>query len=134
MRSAQAPPPRQLRSPTPTSTTADKWARNRDQRFARFLTKRLAEAEMLGCCLAELKALAGVQDVLAEWLAQRELATGDDDGQRLSRIATLGWTLRTIAHSLWAGHPEWELAFHPGATRPPIDPLKALAYANAENS
>ncbi|MGP4049366.1 hypothetical protein [Streptomyces sp. 2A115] len=126
MRPAPTSSPRTLRSLKQTSTTTDAWASNRDQRFARFLTQRLAEAETLGCCLAELKALAGVQDVFAEWLAQRDLATEDTDDLRLNQVSTLGWTLRSIAHSIWASHPEWELAFHPAATSPPIDPLKAL--------
>jgi hypothetical protein len=109
-----------------TSVPPDEWARHRDQRFARFLTKRLAEAEALGCCLAELKALAGVQDVFAEWLAQRDLATADTDDLILNQVSTLGWALRSVAHSIWAGHPEWELSFHPSAAKPPIDPMKAL--------
>jgi hypothetical protein len=126
MRPAQTSSPRIPQSLRQTFATLDEWARNRDQRFARFLTKRLAEAEALGCCLAELKALAGVQDVFAEWLAQRDLATEDTDDLHLNQVSTLGWALRSVAHSIWAGHPEWELSFHPAATKPPIDPPKAL--------
>ncbi|MGX1915332.1 hypothetical protein ACWIID_41950 [Streptomyces phaeochromogenes] len=126
MRPVQPSSPRIQQSLRQTFATPDEWARNRDQRFARFLTKRLAEAEALGCCLAELKALAGVQDVFAEWLAQRDLATEDTDDLRLNQVSTLGWALRSVAHSIWAGHPAWEMSFHPAVTKPPIDPLKAL--------
>ncbi|MEU9190816.1 hypothetical protein AB0D14_41235 [Streptomyces sp. NPDC048484] len=134
MRRAKTSRPRTPRSLRLASVTADDWARSRDQRFALFLTKRLAESERIGCCLAELKALAGVQDVFAEWLTQRELSAGGDGDLRLDQSSTLGWALRSIAHSIWAGHPQWELAFHPNATRPPIDPIKTLAYANIPES
>ncbi|MFD9441855.1 hypothetical protein ACFWBR_27385 [Streptomyces sp. NPDC060006] len=126
MRLAQTYPSQTTKSLRQTSATTDEWARNRDQRFALFLAKRLAEAEVLGCCLAELKALAGVQDVFAEWLAQHDLATEDTDNPFLNQVSTLNWALRSVAHSIWASHPEWELSFHPAAAKPPIDPLKAL--------
>ena len=105
MRPVQPSSPRIQQSLRQTFATPDEWARNRDQRFARFLTKRLAEAEALGCCLAELKALAGVQDVFAEWLAQRDLATEDTDDLRLNQVSTLSWALRSVAHSIWAAIP-----------------------------
>ncbi|MEU8868615.1 hypothetical protein [Streptomyces umbrinus] len=110
------------------------WARHRDHRFARFLTARMVEAEVPGGCRTELETLAGARDVLETWLAQRELASTVDDELLAVQVSALGWTLRSIAHSVWAGHPEWELAFHPAATRPPVDPIKALARANAESS
>jgi hypothetical protein len=102
------------------------WARNRDHAFARFLTARLAEAEMLGGCHAELRALAGARDVLETWLAQRELASTVDDDLLAVQVSALGWALRSFAHSLWYRHPLWEVGFHPAATTAPIDPVGAL--------
>ncbi len=124
---------------TPIATPSV-WAFERDQRFAKFLATRLAEAEVLGCCHAELKVLAGVRDVFEEWLANRELALklADhdlamrvDDDLFIGSISALGWTLRCLAHSVWSQHPKWEGAFHPNVVSAPINPLRASVGANA---
>ncbi|MFC4469226.1 hypothetical protein ACFPH6_32715 [Streptomyces xiangluensis] len=124
-----------LPEPDTLIATPSVWAFERDQRFARFLTARLAEAEILGCCRAELRVLAGVRNVFEEWLAnrelalelaRRELAMKVDDGVFTGSVSSLGWSLRSFAHSIWSKHPQWELAFHPNVVSAPIDPLKAL--------
>jgi hypothetical protein len=99
------------------------WARDRDHRFARFLTARLTEADVLGGCRAELRALAGEHDVLDKWLAQRELASTVDDDLLAVQVSSLGWALRSFAHSVWFRHPLWEVGFHPAAITAPIGPL-----------
>ena len=101
------------------------WAQHRDHRFARFLTARLTEAEMLGGCHAELRALAGEHEVLDKWLAQRELASTVDDDLLAIQVSALGWALRSFAHSIWFRHHLWEVGFHPAAITGPIDPLHA---------
>ncbi|MEH0424711.1 hypothetical protein [Streptomyces sp. B21-083] len=141
-RSTEAGPQEQVRMRYTPIATPSVWAFDRDQRFAKFLATRLAEAEALGSCSAELKFLAGLRDVFEEWLANRELAVKiadhnlamrADDDLFTGSISALGWSLRSFAHSVWYQHPKWEGAFHPNVVSPPIDPLRASVGAKAHN-
>lgn len=108
----------------------DRWAHARDQRFARFFGRRLADAELCGSA-AERRTAADVTNLFEEWLALREAAgcggeaDGDGDGlcdrEQNATANALGWLLRWVAFMEWAGHPQWELGFHPAAYRAPLD-------------
>ncbi|MFI9650640.1 hypothetical protein ACIHAA_30775 [Streptomyces sp. NPDC052040] len=98
----------------------DRWARARDQRFARFFGRQLADAELCGSA-AERRTAAGVAELFQEWLALRETAGGGADCELSDSTNALGWLLRWFAFMEWAAHPQWELGFHPAAYRAPLD-------------
>ncbi|MGW0651146.1 hypothetical protein ACWD4T_20450 [Streptomyces umbrinus] len=99
------------------------WADERDYRFAQFMASQLASVETIGCS-AERRAFSGPAEVFEEWLALRALAEATGDDQHRTRIDSLGWALRCVAHGAWPNHPQWESDFHPAATTAPIDTLE----------
>ncbi|MDT0466142.1 hypothetical protein [Streptomyces gibsoniae] len=100
----------------------DRWAYARDQRFARFFGGRLADAELCGSA-AERRTAADITDLFREWLTLREVAGGEGGCEQDATTNALGWLLRWVAFMEWAGHPQWELGFHPAAYRAPLDHL-----------
>ncbi|MDX3435699.1 hypothetical protein [Streptomyces stelliscabiei] len=101
-----------------TATLHDeRWGRERDTRFARFVAQRLADVEATGC-LAERKLAAGLLDLYTEWHHRRELAAASQQDPATAEADAMGWALRCLAHSAWVNTPGWEPAFHPAATAP----------------
>lgn len=92
----------------------------RDRALCVFLHKRLAEVAAHGCG-AEIKALAGIEDALAEF-ETRHAPLRDPSGYFGGQMDALGWVLRCVAFSTFSRHPEFQDGFRPDATvTPPID-------------